>query len=665
VKLPIDSHARYRELISGRIDEPLDAADAEELEQHLEACSRCRSVERYYRAQHTRLAALPTIPAPRDLWARTSAALDTEMARSPRAARQKEREDRVSERGPSSRLLALSAGSSLTLALVLIATQLNTGVTVPPTTGPVAANPTPFDVAPEAVVFPVFSADGAVTIYQTEVAQVCPTPTIECSAADTGTHPVLRITGTGGRTGTAVRSGKGRLALLAMNETGQETISVVTLPANATGSGSGAATGSSSPGPGTTPGGAGPTPGGTRRPTIVPTPSEVVQQTPSHPEVSPSSTREPTRTPRTPTPTKNSAVPSGTQSPAPSSLVPTGSPATTALAILDHVRTAGAPAAWSPDGDMLAFSAMPADRSTGPDVYVWRLGESKAQRLTTDHGSYFASWAGSRIVISRVMPLPKGKGPTTGTFVLDPTTGETRQVPVNRMWLPAVDPKDRWAVSWMGSLAVAGSSVTPTSGGLYLVDWRSVDPFLDHKAIVAQVATPGPDAEGPSHPQTTPVPTGTARSHRPRHGNQPGISPKPVGPSPSIDATGTPSISITPQAVEPARDETADPVLDWQVRWADSGPTFGYWIADGQGANWGRLAVLRLLPSAGGIDYGTPLLDPTLAKGSFSLGSDRVAWVAASDDQPAGELRLRTWDVHGYGGLRIHDLDVSGGVPAF
>jgi hypothetical protein len=665
VKLPIDSHARYRELISSRIDEPLGTAANAELEHHLEACSRCRSVERDYRAQQTRLAALPTIPAPRDLWARTSAALDTEMARSPRAAHRMEREDRLGDRGPSSRLLALSAASSVTLALVLIATQLNTAVKLVPSTDPQVPRPTPFDVAPEAVVFPVFSADGAVTVYQTEVAQVCPTPTIECSAADTGTHPVLRITGSGGRSGMAVRSGQGRLALLAMNETGQETISVVTLPANARGSGSGAATGSSSPGPGTTPGGTSPTPGVTRRP-VSPTPTEVVQQTPNHPEVSPSSTNKPTRAPRTPAPTPNaSPLPSGTQSPPPSSLVPSGSPATTALAILDHVRTAGAPAAWSPDGNMLAFSAMPADRSTGPDLYVWRLGESKAQRLTTDHGSYFASWAGSRVVVSRVMPLPKGKGPATGTFVLDPTTGETRQVPVNRMWLPAVDVKDRWAISWMGSLTVAGSTVTPTRGGLYLVDWRSVDPFLDHKAIAAPVATPGPDAEGPAHPQITPAPTGTPRIHRPGRVNQPGFSPRPASPSPSIDATGTPSVSITPQAVEPARDEAADPVLDWQVHWADSGPTFGYWIADGQGANWGRLAVLRLLPSAGGIDYGTPLLDPTLARRSFSLGSDRVAWVAASDDQAAGELRLRTWDVHGYGGLRIRDLDVSGGVPAF
>jgi anti-sigma factor RsiW len=660
VKLPVDSHARYRELISARIDEPLPAAEEVDLERHLEECSRCRSVERDYRAQQTRLAALPTIPAPRDLWARTSAALDTEMARSPRAARRKERQDRLGDRGPSSRLLAISAASSLTLAIVVIATQLNTGVSLVPTTGPQAAVPTPFDIQTQPVFVADFAADG-VTVYQTTVGQVCPTPTIECSAADTATHPVMRITGSGGSSGMAVGSGRGRLALLAINDTGQETISVVTLPATATGSGSSAATGSSSPGPGATPGTA-----PMHRLTASPVPTEVIQQTPNHPEVSPSSTNKPTRAPRTPAPTpKATPAPSGTQSPLPGSQLPSGSSATAALAILDHVRTAGAPAAWSQDGNMLAFSAMPADRSTGPDVYVWRLGESKAQRLTSDHASYFASWAGSRIVISRVMPLPKGKGPATGTFVLDPASRETRQVPVNRMWLPAVDAKDRWAVSWMGSLAVAGSSVTPTHGGLYLVDWRSFDPFVDHKAIVASVATPGPDSVGPGERPTTPPATGTPRSHRPGRGNRPGASPTPVAPTPSIDANGTPSISIAPQAVEPARDETTDPVLDWQVRWADSGPTFGYWIADGQGANWGRLAVMRVLPAAGGIDYGNPLLDPTLAKRSFSLGSDRVAWVAASDEQPAGELRLRTWDVHGYGGLRIHDINVDGGVPAF
>ena len=44
------------------------------------------------------------------------------------------------------------------------------------------------------------------------------------------------------------------------------------------------------------------------------------------------------------------------------------------LAILEGVQAVGAPPAWSPDGTMLAFRAMPVDRSRGPDIYLWRPG---------------------------------------------------------------------------------------------------------------------------------------------------------------------------------------------------------------------------------------------------------------------------------------------------
>jgi len=231
-------------------------------------------------------------------------------------------------------------------------------VTVLPSPNTQAPGPTPFNVPNEPVVFADFSADG-VTVYQTDIGQVCPTPTIECSATDVGTHPVLRITGRGGRSGMAVTSGQGRLALLAINETGQETISVVTLPTDVIGTGSSAATGSSSPGPGTTPAGTTPTPGATHRPSaphVKPVPTEIIHQTPNHPQLSPSATNRPTRVPRTPAPTPkpsspgshnpgSTPVPSGTQSLAPSSQSPDGGTATTPVAILDHVRTAGTPAA--------------------------------------------------------------------------------------------------------------------------------------------------------------------------------------------------------------------------------------------------------------------------------------------------------------------------------
>jgi hypothetical protein len=665
VKRGADGHVHYRALISARLDRALPDGAESELILHLAGCSRCRAVERDYRAQRARLAALPAVPPPRDLWARTSAALDVEMARSPRAARQAKRRDRVGSTGGSSRLLALSAASSLALAIVVIATQLNTGVTLPPSPDSPRAVPTPFDVPPEPVVFANFSADG-VTVYQTEIAQVCPTPMVECSAADGDTRPVLRITGGGGRSGLAVHSDRGRLALLAVNDVGQETISVVTLPAVGTGSSAASEPGGPAVGSARM-GELGPT----RRPSAAPgtaKPANAVSPTAGQSSATPAIAR-PTRAPVTAAPATRSTgtTPPARQTSGPvgASDVPDGSMATTPVAILDRVRTAGAPAAWSPDGDTLAFSAMPADRSTGPDVYTWRAGETKAVRLTTDHASWFASWAGSRIVVSRVIQGPKRRNTATGTFVLDPATGESRPVPVSRMWLPAVDPHSRWAVSWLGTLAVAGETVVPKVGALYLIDWHSVDPFADHKAIVPAVVPPNPDADGPSRHLRAPAPNSTPRgSDKPRGALPPA---KGNGPAPSTQPLETATIpgTVSPSPVEPGRDEITDPVLDWQVRWSDGGGTFGYWIADAPGGNWGRLGVLRLLPGTGGIDLETRPLDPTLSRRSFSLGSDRVAWVGPSDDQPAGELRLRTWDVHGYGGLRIRDLNVDGGVPAF
>ena len=72
------------------------------------------------------------------------------------------------------------------------------------------------------------------------------------------------------------------------------------------------------------------------------------------------------------------------------------------LAILDNVQSAGAPPDWAPNGEMLAFSAIPDDRSRGPDVYVWSVGDTKARPITTDH------WVVLRIVVGQ----PNRRKPT-------------------------------------------------------------------------------------------------------------------------------------------------------------------------------------------------------------------------------------------------------------
>jgi hypothetical protein len=133
-------------------------------------------------------------------------------------------------------------------------------------------------------------------------------------------------------------------------------------------------------------------------------------------------------------------------------------------------------------------------------------------------------------------------------------------------------------------------------------------------------------------------------------------------------ATPGPSVTDDPtadaQAIEPGRDSHFDPVLDWHVRWNTDGDAYGYWVAESRAASWGRLAIVGIDRSTGRIDRDATLLGPTLARRTFTVGQDRVAWVAPVDDQPEGELRVRTWGPNGNGTVRIRDLDGEG-VPGF
>jgi hypothetical protein len=113
--------------------------------------------------------------------------------------------------------------------------------------------------------------------------------------------------------------------------------------------------------------------------------------------------------------------------------------------------------------------------------------------------------------------------------------------------------------------------------------------------------------------------------------------------------------------VEHERDERADPVLDWRVSWAADGSAIGIWVAESVGATWGSLSVM----SVGRDDDAAPLLAPTLARRGFTLGPDRVAWIAPSEEDPEGELRVRTWGEHGPGGIRIRGLEVDELLPGF
>ncbi|MBA2254347.1 MAG: zf-HC2 domain-containing protein [Chloroflexi bacterium] len=704
-----DTHGHFRALISQRLDERLSTEDSRALRSHLLTCARCRAADRDYRAQRILLRAPSVAVPPRDLWARTSTALDREVTGSGRSGATHEP---IELRG-GTRRGAIASLVGLALVVAVVGSQLDgtDGGALKPSG--VSAAPTPIEVPTQELAF-VGHDDAGFAIYRTEVSMVCPERAVDCATVISRNREVVRLGGSANLkpSSVAFHPQRDKVAIAATVGRGESIYVVLLKPvgrsidANATD-----APRTSAPW----------TPVPTATFAVVPTstsPSAIataVPATPPHstPRVdSPSPGTNPTRTPgstgsprasllgptiqpptEAPTSQPTAAPPVAGVTPPVAGVTPSDALPADIQPILQDVLPAGAEPAWSPDGDTLAFSAMPADGSHGPDIYTWRAGAQKATRLTEDHRSYFASWAGGRIVASRAgQPGRLGAAvPRVTNIVIDLVTGEQRRIAAAGLWLPVVDPTERFAVVWRGELRQAGRVIQPAAGALYLADWRRLDPFRASAGTAPQVGEgarrPG-YAEDESYPPSLPaVPAPTSTQSV---ASLPAVTPSaarrrtrppatPTTPEPSPAATPQPTAPGTPeaadrqrptdaaaraQAVEPGRDPRTDPVLEWLVRWNTDGDAYGFWIAETPGAEWGRLAIVGVDHVTGRIDRDETLLGPTLARRSFTIGQDRVAWVAPVDDQPDGELRVRTWGPNGNGTVRIRGLDGEG-VPGF
>ena len=67
-----------------------------------------------------------------------------------------------------------------------------------------------------------------------------------------------------------------------------------------------------------------------------------------------------------------------------------------AIEIASDVVVVGSVAAYNDDGSRFAFTARPADGSAGPDVYVWNPSDARARAVTDDHASGLRGLAGQR-----------------------------------------------------------------------------------------------------------------------------------------------------------------------------------------------------------------------------------------------------------------------------
>lgn len=591
----------------------------------------------------------------------------------------------------------LSALASLVLGVAVVGTQSGPAGDAPQASGAgAAALPTPFDVPTQALAFVQLTADG-LAIYQTTVDRVCPPAAIDCAeVSTTGRRVVAAPDELTAVSLLNLHEANGRLALLTIDDRGNESVSVVMLPRAADPvppfGGPLHSDGPLGPTPAVSvafsPRPISPKPGPGDTAGASPTSSDDPTRSgePALPTSDPSSS--PSSRPSAEAPTSEPGQPSPVESP--SLALPSSSPVPEAMqAILEDVRVMGAPPSWSSDGEMLAFSAMPADASSGPDVYTWRSGDTRAERLTDDGNSYFSSWSGRRVVVSRPETSAASENSRTAiTVVIDPATDLERSVEGDGGWLPAVDPAGRLAITWHGELAADGPAVVPLRGALSIVDWRAIDPFA---ADGGSVVTGAPDTGAGARAGASDEPEEPARAKR--RGERKGkrqasptaeAPPGASGVSASSETSGSPGASgssgspgatqptaaaspVSSQGVlvEPDRQPSTDPVREWQVSWSADSSAFGFWVTETPGADWGRLAVLGVERASASIDDGSVLLPPTLARRSFTLGRDRVAWVAPSEDRPEGELRLRTWGPRGYGSLRIPEFDVSTGLPAF
>ncbi|HEV2005833.1 MAG TPA: hypothetical protein VGQ85_04390, partial [Candidatus Limnocylindrales bacterium] len=364
------AHDRARATWSQGMLEPIDPAEEACLDIHLAGCGECRVEREAFLEDRQLLRSLRDQPPepPRDLWARTAAAIEQEASRRSRHGVLPAFPDRFV---PRRARLPLGVMAGLLVAIVVVATSLAPrGIPLAP--GPAGSavalastpvGPTPIPVRTAPLGWIQTNTDGSYQLNLADVEQVCADVTAGCAPLK-NTQTSLKLTA---KPQSIVGSPDSRHLVVVGGSSGSDAGSVVVVPVPS-----------------------GPAPSGapTTAPTAAPTASPVESPAGS-PGASPVAT--PVGTPgATPEPT-----PQGQQS------------------IAQGVTVVGE-TGYSLNGSWLAFSARPIDGSTGPDLYLWKVGDASAHPVTSDHATFFSGWFGNRILASRVVTGPPGAPAASG-----------------------------------------------------------------------------------------------------------------------------------------------------------------------------------------------------------------------------------------------------------
>ena len=611
-------HDRARALASEELLGALAGEDAAWLAKHVEACGECRAERAAWDADRQLLRSLRDRPMepPRDLWARTSAAIDRESG----AAR---RRRAITGSGRAAgrdvfRGLPFGAAAGTLVVLVVVGASLFTRTITPPSATPrpstgVATTdrpqPTNLEVAAGKVGWIRQGDNGTWELVLSEVDEVCPRTKDGCELLDTGALARPLDIGTDA-TGLTISPDEHHLVVEQRGDASAPgKVYVVPVP---------------TAGPASTP-----------APTSEPTSGPVVTDPPATPEP-PSSDPPASEPPATPAPGSAEPSPSATPGETPGTSPPG------AIEIATGVTMVGE-AAYSADGQWLAFSARPADDSAGPDLYLWRVGDPTATKVTDDHQTYFSSWHRGQVLASRVIvpapvdpeasgePAPSADAtaspePTTQaeataragfnvaspgmpeSFLLDPATLVRTDLGEPAVWLPVVDPEGRFTAYWSGTLV-------PTADGL---DWQ-----LGEGRLVLDAWQELGEAPASSPDSAAATPDASA------------------APAPRVGPAGTP--------IEIPVGELAE----FQAKFDPSGLRLALWAADEAGANVGRLHLVVLDPSTGTVDASITPLPGAPAVRRFSIDEGRLAWVSPrGQDGQESAVKVLGWDGRDFGEIQ-------------
>jgi hypothetical protein len=570
------AHDRARALTSIEMLESLGESGASWLAGHLDGCAECRRDREAYLADRELLRSLRdhTPEPPRDLWARTSAALDREARNRPA---------RPAAAGSARRFPLAPAAGVLVLLIVIGAAIVPPFIRPPqaalgtPGAQPTeAGQPTPITVAAARVGWVRQTGDGSWELVISNVDAVCPHAQAGCQSLGEDLH------------GRPVALGNSPASMTISPD--ENTLVVESL-------------------------GAGAAP---NKILVVPVPSATPAATPAV--------------------AASGAPPSGSPETAPASPIPSADIAAGVIEIASGVTVVGE-TAYSGNGQWLAFSARPSDGTTGPDLYLWHVGDPAALPVTTDHQTYFSAWLGNRVLASRVVvpaipaatddpsatvdpstaPTDPGAEATAAadaatappvleahpsSFLLDPATLVRSDIAQPDVWLPVVDPTGRFVAFWSGTLrgSADGLDWRLGAGRLVLDGWST--------GVVAVPSTP-PDASAPA--ATSP----------------------PVGP------IGSPVTIVEGQAA--AFTSKFDP----------TGTRLAIWVADDHDTTVGRLYLKVLDPATGAVNPSIAPLPGVPALRRFSIETGRLAWVSPpGQDGQESSVQVLGWSNDDFGEVR-------------